>query len=222
MGYSTMIKVNYTVSSSRYLIQKKLKDLATRPVLSFDTETKGVYPKSERKEAQQLLDKTPDLTPEELKLYRMVAGNNGLSFPSLVTTTHFIFGTARDHSEIIICNDPATELMVWRWVAAYKGLLLIHNTLFDLKIMFNRVGCFPQNYEDSALLAKCYINHVNIWKAKTGLKEIMGAHYDPSWSIMDDYEPEDLRDPKFLKYASIDGAATFHLWEDLQEYREQL
>ena len=87
--------------------------------------------------------------------------------------------------------------------------------------MYNRVGCLPQNYVDTAIMSKCFMNHVNIWKAKASLKELMKNQYDPSWSIYDEYEPENPKNPKFLKYCSIDGAATFNLWEELKAHSKK-
>lgn len=216
-----MIKVTYGVAATRYRILKILRELAEKPVLSFDTETKGVYPKEDRKTAQKLLDRDPDLTVDQIKEYRMVAGNSGLSFPSLVNTTHFIFGTSRDHSEILLPGSVTTEMLIWDFVKFYEGLMVIHNTLFDLQIMYERVRCLPKNYVDTALVSKCFMNHVDVWKAKISLKELMKDQYDPSWSLYDNYEPDDPKDPKFLKYCSIDGAATFNLWEEIQAHRKK-
>jgi hypothetical protein len=215
-----MIKVSYGVTATRYNIQKKLNKLAENPVMSLDTETSGVYPKQDRSTAQKLLDKDQDLSIDQIKQYRMVAGNSGLSFPSLVVTTHFIFGLSKDHSEILIPDTIHTEMLIWKFIAYYKGLLLIHNALFDLQIMYNRVHCFPQNYVDTSLMSKCFINHVDIWKAKVGLKELMKNQYDPTWSLYDEYEPNNPKNPKFLKYCSIDGAATFNLWEEIEDHRK--
>jgi hypothetical protein len=216
-----MIKVTYGVTATRYNIQKKLKRLSEISVMSLDTETSGVYPKQDRKTAQKLLDKDPDLTIDQIKQYRMVAGNSGLSFPSLVLTTHFVFGLSKDHSEILIPDTIHTEMLIWKFIASHKSLLVIHNALFDLQIMYSRVGCLPQNYVDTALMSKCFVNHVDIWKAKVGLKELMGKQYDPSWSVYDEYEPDNPKDPKFLKYCSIDGAATFNLWEELKAHSKK-
>ena len=41
----------------------------------------------------------------------------------------------------------------------------------------------------------------------------MSDYYSPAWALFDEYEPEDLEDPKFLDYAAIDGAATYFLYQ---------
>ena len=212
------IKVTFEVHANRWHIAKALEKLAKHKVLSFDTETAGVYSKAERSEAKEYL-KNKDI-PLDMKIFALqVAENSGLSFPSLSSTTHFIFGTSESNSVILVCNNPMLEMYIWNWVAEYNGLLIIHNALFDIKTMYHRIGKFPKNYEDSQLLAKCLTNNVEVWNSKVGLKDLMGSYYDPMWVILtDEYEPANLKDKKFLRYCSIDGAATFKLWLDIQDY----
>ena len=147
---SNIIKVKFKVHGNRWHIAKALHKLSNYDVLSFDTETKGVYSKAERKEAKEYL-KGNNLPITSKRLSLQVAANSGLSFPTLVNVTHFIFGTAEDESVILLCDNPKLELFIWRWIAQYKGLLLIHNTLFDLKLMYHRIKLYPLNYEDTAL-----------------------------------------------------------------------
>jgi hypothetical protein len=211
------LKVNYEVHANRWHIAKALEELMQRDILSFDTETAGVYTKAERKEATAYL-KQENLPVTSKGLALQVEANCGLSFPSLVTVTHFVFGINDHKSVIIVCDNPQLELFIWRWIAAYTGKLIIHNALFDLKIMYHRIKKYPQNYEDSQLLAKCLTNNVEVYKARVGLKDLMGTYYDPMWVLVDEYEPEDLKNPKFIMYAAIDGAATMKLWYDIQDH----
>lgn len=212
-----IIHVDYTVYASEYKIRKHIPKLLERlKILSFDTEVRSVYEGKLRKEASDYL-KEANTSDELYKQARVVAESSGLSFPSIVKTTHFIFGESRDKAHVVICTDAAMELHMWKLVADYEGKLLVHNSLFDLKIMYERIGRLPKNFVDTALLSKCLINHVNIWKAKTGLKVIMGGYYPGKWSLMNDYEPRDLKDKDFLLYCAIDGGATFYLYELILE-----
>lgn len=213
----SVIKVDFKVVGSKWHIMAALDKLNKLEVLSFDTETKGVYSKAERKEAKTYL-KGENLPVDKKSIALQIAANSGLSFPSLVSVTHFVFGISDNESVIIVCENPNLEMFIWKWLASYKGLLLIHNALFDLKIMYHRIGKFPHNYEDTQLLAKCLTNNVEVWKSKVGLKDLMGSYYDPMWVLIDEYEPDNVKDPKFLQYASIDGAATFKLWYDIKGY----
>lgn len=214
---SAHIKVDCVLHTSNYSIRKNLPALLKEfPLLSFDTEVRSVYDKAERLEAKEYLKDTNPLDPL-YKQARVVMESSGLSFPSIVRTTHFIFGTSRSKSHVIVCTTPEIEMFIWNAIAEYEGKLIVHNSLFDLKIMYQRIGKMPKDFVDTALIIKCLINHVNIWKAKVGLKDLMGEYYDPKWVLMDDYEPEDLKLPSFIMYAAIDGAATFHLYELVQE-----
>jgi len=214
------IKVNYEVYSTPWFIRKKLDELSSCYLLSFDTETRSVYNKIEREEAKVLL-KDPELVLSTKKFCLQVFNSSGLSFPSLVKVTHFIFGLSSSESIIFIATDIATEMLIWKWMSIYQGIFLIHGSLFDLKLMYHRVGCFPPNFEDTQLASKVFINNAEVWKANTGLKELMSDHYDPKWSLYNDYEPEDLKDPKFLNYCACDGAATFKLWEEIEKHNEE-
>jgi len=211
------IEVSYEVYSTPWFIRQKLAQLEEHIMLSFDTETRSVYSKEERKEAKLLL-KNPKISLKNKKLSLQVVNSSGLSFPSLVTVTHFIFGISDCESVVLIAENMAVEMIIWHWLAKYEGLIIVHNSLFDLKLMYHRVKKFPKNYEDTQLLAKTFVNHVDIWKAKVGLKELVGDHYLPAWSLFDTYEPKNLRDPKFLMYAATDGCATILLYEQLEEH----
>jgi len=215
------IDVTYEVYATPWHVQQKLREMNQYPELSFDCETRGVYSKAQRKEAVQFLKKE-GTAQEHRQLALLVANNSGLSFPSLVNVTHFIFGISENHSIILIANYPQEEIQIWNWIARYEGMLYIHNTLLDLKLMYHRVRTFPQRYEDTQLLVKSLVNHVNVWKAKVGLKDLMGVYYHPEWALAVDYEPANLKDPKFLMYGAIDGAGTFKLYRNIEEHIKSL
>jgi hypothetical protein len=206
-----IIDVKYTLYTSTYSIKKQLPKILERcKLLAFDTETRSVYNKEKREEAKEYL-KATETSDFYYKQARVVAESSGLSYPSIVNTTHFIFGESRDTSHVVVCTTPEQELFVWNLVADYDGKLLVHNSLFDLKIMFQRTGKLPKDFVDTALMVKGMINHVNIWKCKTGLKVLMGEYYPAKWSLMDDYEPLDWKNENFILYCAIDGCATYFL-----------
>lgn len=214
------IDVKYTLYASNYAIRTKLpKLLLKHKLLSFDVETRSVYKKENRDEAKEYL-KTVNTSDNYYKQARVVAEASGLSYPSIVKTTHFIFGESRDTAHVIVCTTPEQELFVWNLVADYNGKLLVHNSLFDLKICFQRTGRMPKDFIDTALMVKSMINHVNIWKCKTGLKVLMGEYYCLKWSLMNDYEPENLKNEDFLMYGATDGCATVYLYELILEELE--
>lgn len=212
------IKVDYTVFNTLYNIKKELKVLETFPVLGFDVETRSAYTPEEIKEAKKLL-KAPDLIhPDHLINIKQVAKSSGLSNPSIILTTHFIFGLSENKTVILIAQDTKTEKMLWEWVANAENKLLIHNTGFDLKICWQRTGKLPVNFEDTQLLSKLYLNNAENWKSRVGLKVLMGSYYNPKWSLFEDYSVKDLNNKDFLEYCAIDGASVVKLWNQLQEY----
>ncbi len=212
---SKLIQVQRKVYKSPWAINEMLAGLTGVSKMAFDIETSGLYSKEQRKEAIKLLDS--DMSIYHHKLASVVANNSGLSFPSITRTTHFIFGMTRNMTKIIVVPNRHIEILVWNWVRNYRGKLLIHHALFDLKVMYHRIGDLPHDYDDTALMVKTLINNSDVWKSKSGLKDVMGEYYSPSWALFDEYEPENPSDPKFLDYCAIDGAATFYLHEILLE-----
>ncbi len=209
------IQVSYKLYTTQYGIKTALESLNSASMISFDLETQSLYSLEEKAEAKDLLK--GDLSYQDTKLCKLAARSSGLSNPRLIKVTHFIFGLSQDESIICIANNRKTEVMIFNWLATYKGKVLIQNALFDLKIMYERINKLPADYEDTQLLAKSLINNVDDWQAKTGLKHLMSSYYDPKWELIETYDIQNYKDENFLRYASIDGAATFKLWEDIQE-----
>ncbi len=212
----SIIQVEYETFSSTWFIRKALEKLNKYPFLSFDIENAGVYSKTERKEALKYLT-LGNTDMYYHKLASVVSNNSGLSHPTLINVTHFVFGISKSYSIIIITDSPQKEFMVWNWIANTYVHFYVHNTLFDFKVMHSRIGKLPRFYDDTALMVKTLINNSHVWKSKVGLKDLMDGYYDPAWALMNDYEPEDLHDKKFLNYTAIDGAATYYLHELIQK-----
>lgn len=212
------IKVDYNVYTTPDDIINNLENLLnTENLLAFDVETRSVYDKELRKEATQYL-KTATYKDDYYKQALLVSNSSGLSHPSIVHTTHFILSNSKDFSYIFVVRCEELELKIWNLLANYTGTFIIHNALFDLKIMHHRTNKLPKKYVDTSIYAKCFINHVKTYESRVGLKILMETYYDSKWTLLaEDYEPEDLTDKNFLHYCSIDGAATYYLYELIQE-----
>ena len=209
-------KVDYTVYTSAWSIREKLKELVSVPLLAFDLEARSMYTKEEIKEAEGLLDVLP-IGSEDHKLCSVVSRSSGLSYPSIVKATHWLFGLDEHTAIIMIAHTDIEETMIANWVADYEGLLLIHRATFDLSIVYNRTNRLPKNIVDTQLMAKCLVNDVDILKARTGLKHLMGSYYPPQWGMYEDYDILDLKDKAFLEYCSYDVSATIKLYNMLQD-----
>lgn len=210
------IDVTYTAIKDKKESIEFLARLNKKPLLAFDTESRSIYTPEDRAEAEELL-KSGD-AGEYRQMAHMVLNSSGLSYPEITKTTHFVFSDSISHSTVLVCDDVDSELRVWHSLANYRGKLIVHNFLFDIKTMYLRTGKLPVDFEDTQLMVKSLTNHVDIWRAKVGLKDLMAAYYDPSWGMVEDYEPKDLMDPKFLLYAATDGAACFNLYHTALEY----
>ena len=212
-----MFDVTYEMASTAAGINQKLQSLETYDLLSLDTECCGIFSRDDRKYCEEHKEDT-ELSPKERNEHFLIANNSGLSYPSLTHTTHFIFGLSETHSVILVCFSDAQASAVWRWVAKQECMFIIHNASFDLLHMYQAIHKLPKKYEDSSLLAKCLMNNTVVYKARVGLKLLVGHMYKPAWSLFDEYEPEDLLKPAFLEYCAIDGAAVIYLWNNLAEF----
>ena len=212
------IEVKFKFYTTRYGIAKALDKLADREIMSLDFEVQSIFSVDERTEAKELVKKYQiDLSKEDLRLSKVVARCSGLSHPSITKVTHTIFGLSENESVVLVINDRKTEQYIMDWIVNFKGKLIIHNSLFDLKLVHHRTGRFPKDYDDTQLLARCLVNHTRDWECKTGLKHLMAGYYDPKWQLIESYDIIDFKNKDFLRYCAIDGASTMKLWNDLQE-----
>ena len=218
MAFTDYINVTYDVFSTSYSIKNALNSLSSYSLLSFDTESRSVYTKEERKEAKQLLKAPEDLTHEDRILLKQVQESSGLSYPSLVKCTHIQFGISETHSYVFICYDAHTEVMVFNWLVAHpETKFIVHNAMHDFKLALHRTNTIPTNFFDTQLAIRTLTNHSEVWKAKAGLKDLMGTYYHPEWAVDTDYEVANLKDKNFLRYAAIDTCATYKLYNLIQE-----
>jgi len=220
------IHVNYEIASTSYTIGKILRKLESIPLLAFDTEAQSVYTKEERTKAAKLVEQwKKDKAAEakysrtDQKLIRQIGKSSGLSYPALTKVTHFIFGVSEDFSYIIISYNLETELRVWNWLTNYQGHVVVHNALFDFKIMYHRINQLSKSYDDTQIMARVQTNDADEFEGKVGLKELMGSYYDPKWTLLDEdgYDVVDYKNEAFLRYCAIDGAATFKLYQLLTD-----
>lgn len=141
----------------------------------------------------------------------------GLGHPSQEIITHLSVATSSTEGFVLVCESVVMERILLKWLIETEKHQIWHNFSFDGKYIYQRTGKFVKNYDDTQQLAKSLLNHVNVWKANTGLKELMGWKYG-DWAISaDNFGTKTMKDPKVIKYAAIDAMATFHLWEDIQK-----
>lgn len=140
----------------------------------------------------------------------------GLGHPSQEGLTHLSVATSPNEGFVLIFDQPTMEKIALEWLVTTSIKQIWHNFTFDGKHIYFRKHGLPKDFEDSQQLAKSLLNHVDVWKANTSLKELMGWKYG-DWAIAAEaFGYERMKDPKVIKYAAIDAMATFQLWLDIQ------
>jgi hypothetical protein len=213
---SNFITVDYTTYSTTLSALQALRDIPH--VVSLDFEVQSIYTNAEREEAKLLLKEELDRPTE--RLCKLVANSSGLSHPTITKITHMIVGLDEATAIVIIISNIQMEVAMLEWVVTSDHHFICHNASYDLKQVYVKTDRLPQKFDDTQLLAKTYINHCDVWRANTGLKELMAQYYDPRWINILGYDNEDLKNEAFLRYSAIDAAATMLLWKQLQEEKE--
>lgn len=141
----------------------------------------------------------------------------GLGHPARETITHLSVAWSDRDAFVILNTSPTMERIIMRFLVETNAKQIWHNLSFDGKYIMHRTGEFPQNYEDTQVLAWSLLNHADVFKAKSGLKELMGWAYG-EWAIAKDlFGTEYMFEDRVIKYAATDACATYKLWEQIQE-----
>ena len=192
---------------------------AMGPLVACDFEASSIYTLEEHQEAKEALKEAelnPDANHDKIIKLRKIVNNSGLSHPSQVIITHLSVSDSETSAKVIILGSDETEQAIMNWLTTTKRKQIWHNASFDLKLIFHRTGKFPPDFEDSQQLAKALINHVEVYKAKTSLKELMGHRFG-NWAISaDNFHFSQAYEPHVVTYSGIDAIATLCLWNDIQ------
>ena len=144
-----------------------------------------------------------------------------LDHPIHTTITHCSMAVSESEAYVFILDNDKLRNLVLNFLVTTKTTQILHNASFDFKHIYHYTGKFPLNYEDSQIRAKCVLNHVETYKAKTGLKELAGHKYG-SWGISsDNFNLSQIHDPKVIEYAAIDAASTFWLYHSIGRHIEK-
>jgi len=187
-------------------------------VLAMDFEACSKWSNEEKEEMKQFLkDHDEDTSREEKRQIRQFIESDGLSHPSLAYVTHFQIAWNDHESFVAILPTDRHRQWVFRWLTKTDVKQIWHNASFDFKHILYNTGRLPKNFDDTDILSKTLLNHVNILEAKTGLKHLMGYKYG-DWAISaDSFNISQMYDPDLIKYAATDPCATYALWEEIQE-----
>lgn len=216
MNLNQFIKVNYRYASSLYEANQLLKEAKQKPLLACDFEVATKY-LPEEIENLKLTLKT-DIPYLEKRKIEAILNATALGHPSHCKLTHCSIGWSESDSIVLILDKPEVQNLVLNFLTTTDIPQVWHNASYDFKHIYYHTKKFPKVYEDSQLLAKTILNHVETYKANTGLKDLAGKWYGDWGLSSDNFNLSQMYDEKVIKYAAIDSAATFKLWTSLNDY----
>ena len=210
------IKVIYQSTNNVYQANQFLLALKQRQLLACDFEAAVKYSAEEREAMQAELDSEPTRL-RAIDLQASLAAT-ALDHPSRVQLTHLSVAWSPSEAYVFILDNPKITKLVLQFLVTTPIRQIWHNATFDFKHIYYHTKRMPINYEDTQILAKTILNHVDTSKAKTGLKELAGKWYG-AWGISADYfDLTEMYNPDVLLYAATDSCATFKLWESINAY----
>ena len=142
----------------------------------------------------------------------------GLGHPSKEIITHLSIANNSTNAYVCIIKNKLTQIYLLDWITTTDILQLWHNLSYDGKFIYYYTGKLPKHFIDTQLLAKILLNHVETYKAKTGLKNLCASVYG-AWGINEEmFTIKNLYNEKLLKYAAIDACATYYIYEEMKKY----
>lgn len=208
------IQVTYQSTSSAYVANKWLRSLPD--LIACDTETSIKFTSEQLDTIRSELLSDP---PRSRRIQLNAAlSATALSHPYYVDITHVQIAWSDHEAYVFILDNKSIHDLVLNFLVTTTRTQIWHNSTFDFKYIYYHTGMFPPNYEDSQLLAKCVLNHVDIGLATVGLKELAGKMYG-AWGLSADYfTKEQMYSPELLLYAATDSCATYWLWHSIQRH----
>lgn len=212
------IQVTYKHTSNVYTANQLLAEIAQYPIISWDLEVAVKHTPEELDAFRAELATNPPKR-RRIKLQSMLAAT-ALDHPSHCTITHCSIGVSDHEAYVFILDNTKITNRVLNYLVTSTQKQILHNATYDFKHLYYHTGRMPTDYEDSQIFAKSILNHVEVHKATTGLKELAGARYG-AWAISDDnFTTASYYDPKMLLYAATDACATLWLYHSINRHVE--
>ena len=211
------IPVNFQSTSNLLTADRWLRELESHPIISCDFETAIRYTPTDLAHFQSIID-SPDSSHLAKRQAQSCLRATALDHPSHTTITHLSVAWSESDAYVFIINSTKLLNRILTWLTTTTVKQVWHNFSYDGKLIHHFTGKFPHDVEDTQLLAKCILNHVETYKARTGLKELAG-HKFGDWGISaDNFTLNQQFDPNVLRYAATDACATYWLWTSIQSY----
>lgn len=208
-------KINYKYTSNWHEAYAWLTNLPS--MIACDFEAASKYTDEERDAMKaELIEETDQV--KRIKLSAAI-NSNALSHPYYVTPTHLSIAWSETDAIVIVMTNDRIRKFIMKWLAYTDRKQLWHNFSYDGKLIYYWTrGSLPDDVEDTALLAKTLLNHVEVWKASVKLKHLMGYKYG-SWAVSPDkFDLSHIHDEELIKYAATDAIATYALWNSMQKH----
>ena len=187
----------------------------TVPIIACDFEAASRYTDEEKEEFKAQLETASRL---DKHILQQRIDSSGLSHPSLSRLTHMSLAYSETEAYVFIFDNQEIQDAVLNWVVTTPIKQVWHNLCFDGKHILNNTGKLPIDYEDSQILAKTLLNHVDNSKSATGLKHLMGYKFG-SWAVSsDNFTLVNMYSPELIHYAAIDACATLTLWNEITSF----
>lgn len=209
------IKVDVQHTADPKIAQKWLDELPDLIACDFETAIRYTDEKVEAAKAIASSDEYPKLERIEAQA---IANATALGHPSHCTITHCSIACKKDEAYVFIIDSQEMADVVLDFLVSTERVQVWHNYGYDGRFLRYYAGADPKHVEDSQILAKTLLNHVEVAKAASGLKQLMGGYYG-DWGVSEDvFVLSQQYDLGLIQYAGIDAAATYHLWEVLQAF----
>lgn len=213
---TTTVEVSYEVTANPLIAHKWLSSIS-QPYIACDFEATSRYTDSDKADLTTYLSTLTEGSLEYHQVRQQIA-SDGLSHPSLSRLTHFSLALSEAFAYVFIIDSQRMHDLILAWLTRTPIKQVWHNASFDFRHIYYHTHRFPIDYEDSQVLAKTILNHVNNQRSQTGLKHLMGYKYG-GWAISaDNFHLSQMYEDHVLLYAATDACATFALWQELQDY----
>ena len=187
----------------------------TVPIVACDFETASRYTDEEKEEFKAQLEAASRL---DKHILQQRIDSSGLSHQSLSRLTHMSLAYSETEAYVFIFDNQEIQDAVLNWVVTTPIKQVWHNLCFDGKHILHNTGRLPIDYEDSQILAKTLLNHVDNSKSATGLKHLMGYKFG-AWAVSsDNFTLANMYSPELIHYAAIDACATLTLWNEITSF----
>jgi len=212
------IEISYEATNDATTAKAWLNSLPE--VFAADFEAAVRYTKEEIEAAKLIAEDTSVPKIERVEA-QSIAKANALGHPYHCTITHCSIAYSEKDAYVFIIDNKAIADEVLDFLVSTTRTQIWHNYSYDGRLIRYYADNDAINVEDTQIYAKTLINHVDTFKAKTRLKDLMGDFYG-DWAISaDNFTIEQQHEEHVLKYAAIDACATFKLWEYLNNFVEE-